>query len=1001
MRARLLSTATLMGFLAPLMAAFTLASCGAITEEDLIKWSANDEGLARIEEMMQDGEVPFDKKVRAIQILVSKGWSSRIKGIVDKYEDSKELANVVVGELIKTMKTEPGKEALLARDGVYALMGQLEETHLEKAQVELVNWIFQGVEPTMDRAAIWESVEGGRMGVGERIGNLNRLKDLGKHAAEKALILLEKSVEVEGFGLVDFVTWYLEFNDPELKKMAWQALVRQFQASMDHMKANDSLDTDFVKEIALISLFKDVDSALYIREFINTVNALKSLSLTQRLTMQSTLIAPLEALLKQAVPATEYHKYADIVLGLKTKFLQELSDPSGNLVSTQALLIVSEVGIPGMDKVELIVKTKSTDKDGKEVIRKAWKPYLQKWEPVEGEPGKFRPAFKLHTFIFGMTKDYLTPLVDKEFEQLTKEFTTKWEAEQAAAKAANPEAKPADKPDFPLDPAFREELHKRIDKNITPLVGSWSKNPVKLSQAFAVAGLRFLATPGADAELTALKKDTTDLSDYFGKGMTTATLADYAAKSIEYGNRLVALERENQNAEVIRQADIVAVRDEMQADLLLNPAELAKKYDAMIEVKKAEVKEIKELQAQQQKQLARDARMYCINCVKEHVPVGDKTKLEITINDITKKCWTELYNNVKDNIDPSVKHPFDVYKLTDALCRSAVTVGVNQRELLRKHLAKEKLRAYLGSVAMDTFTPQDPKSRSMTDFIKSAKESFVADGKVSKEMTPKVTEIKNSVFGYLRGEGYQKKAEETKDPFRVLPAEIDEYEQTLESPDGFVLAKLFAVYYRIEYRETLAPTAPGEKGEVKEVNLFKDEAKARFSKEAFFKENPEMLEFLADHVQEAFHVLADMEQNRPDDQLRATWALSQEEVDQFKIVAAEIRKSVDKVWDAAATEKKIAPEALAFAKTHYPAYSMMITAVVETTQERYNQRRAEAEKAAEEAKKEAQPEAKAKEEAPKAKEEGKAPAPAPEEPAKAPEEPAEKPAAEQPAAENK
>ncbi len=76
MRTRVLSSTFRFLSFALVGAALMLASCGAITEEDLQKWSRNEEGLARISEMMKDNEVPFDIRVRAVQVLVENGWAA-------------------------------------------------------------------------------------------------------------------------------------------------------------------------------------------------------------------------------------------------------------------------------------------------------------------------------------------------------------------------------------------------------------------------------------------------------------------------------------------------------------------------------------------------------------------------------------------------------------------------------------------------------------------------------------------------------------------------------------------------------------------------------------------------------------------------------------------------------------------------------------------------------------------------------------------------------------
>jgi len=58
------------------------AGCGSITKEDLQKWSRNEEGLARIQQMMEDEDVPDSIRVDAVEILVDNNWAAKVKNIV-------------------------------------------------------------------------------------------------------------------------------------------------------------------------------------------------------------------------------------------------------------------------------------------------------------------------------------------------------------------------------------------------------------------------------------------------------------------------------------------------------------------------------------------------------------------------------------------------------------------------------------------------------------------------------------------------------------------------------------------------------------------------------------------------------------------------------------------------------------------------------------------------------------------------------------------------------
>lgn len=956
MRTRVLSyTFHLLSF-AAVGAAMLLASCGAITEDDLQKWSRNEEGLSRITEMMKDDEVPFDIRVRAIDVLVQNGWANRVKKIVEEYENPTELADAVSEQFTKGLKSELA-QATLARDGLYALMGLLSEKQLEKVQGDLVKWIFGGIDVSMDRAKIWDEV------VGPRIGNLNQIKDLGKQAVDSALILLEKRVEIETFPMIAMVDWFLEFNDPAIKQKAWDAVKRQYQAAFAQMRKDKKIEMKLMEELTVLHHFQTAEAVMFVGEFIDLVKTVDPDPAKEDILLRYNLILNMQTMLEEVVPKEERAKYIDVVLGHLINVLPLIPDYTGETRHANAVQILKATGIPGLDAIPLTTTT--VDANGKE--QKAWKLYLERWEK-DPKTGKIKSIYSPTDFIFGVTRDYLDQLASKEHQKLMEEFEAKWakqaeaDAAQAAAKAAQEAAdkaaaeaaeaakkaeagqpaeapKPAEepkaavapaeppkpvKPNFEADPAFRAELLVRLDKTVTPVVEGWLKSPVKLARVFAVAGLRYLATQRAVEILTREKIEKMDLAMYFGAGVTLGVLAENALKAVEYSREFDELQRANLEKEVILPAELQDIRNAMQADLLLPPAKLTEKYSKLLEERKAKYTKAREELLNSGKVYAKSLRRLCINSVKDYPPLTDTAKLERRVKEMAQACYQEAYDKTKPT-KAEAKHPLEYFELDQTFCEAAVKIGINQKEVVRKARIKAMVRAWLGGVVENTFFPTDSKAKNtLADVLRTAKLWSVADPKIA----PVIANVKGQTFQYLRSPEY---AKSNTDPSQLLSQDdLNEYERELESPDMYVLAKIMAFYFKLDYKELQAQADPKAPAAFATFNLFKDAARNQFGRDAFFKNNPEVTAFLIENAQDAYYILMDMGSGMADEQVMKYWGLKQEELDKYKTLVAAMNASIDQVYAEAEKTQSIPAPAMEAMKKNYPAYSTVLELAFET-----------------------------------------------------------------------
>jgi len=422
--------------------------------------------------------------------------------------------------------------------------------------------------------------------------------------------MIERRVESEAWSVLSWIEFVFSFCDPDgddpeeakkaekLKLEALEALKRYQVEQFKIMKGNPDIFFN-PNDILLIEKFDLPATVLYLLELAihNDVDGA-----TQ---YEALVIA--EKMFDHVVPEKELNKYTDKMLSVLVNKLPDIPGQTGMNRLMQAQLYLEKSQIQGLKDVPLVVeKEVGGEKQTK------WKPYLS--------IHKYHPA----KLIFGVAKDFLQPLVDKQREQLLAEWDKKWTREHpvappkketekkddpakekkegdkkaeavkekkgdkkaeatgdkkaAEAKAAPVKPKVVEKPDFTLDPGFATELEKRIDKNITPLVEDWLGSKLRAKRLFGIAGLKYLGTPGAAKLLKGLLGDKLDMSDYLGKGVTIALVAQNALKGIELAKEFDQLKLDAIRDKILSPDEVERMKQRMLADLAFTPEELEKKY---------------------------------------------------------------------------------------------------------------------------------------------------------------------------------------------------------------------------------------------------------------------------------------------------------------------------------------------------------------------------------------------------------------------------------------
>ena len=921
----------------------TIVACGPITEEDLQKWSQNEEGLKRITEVMQDADVPFHVKVDAIVILVENGWANRIRGIIGKYggqssDESTKLASAVSEKLVETLKAG-GEPAQTARDGLFHILSIVDDEHHDAAQKALTDWAFAGVSADKSLEENWNLVS-------NKIA-LNQVRDLGHYAVPFALIMIEKRVESEAWPIMSWVEFIFSFynpedKDPEAKKRAIQYKIDALEAlKRHHLDVFKKMDTD-------PELFFDPNDILIVEKFDmpETVAYMLELALHPKVdpaTQYEALIIG-EKMFDTLVPEKDYDKFSDKMTGAILNKIPQIRDRTGMSRLKQAQIVLDKSQVQGLKDVAMVVE-KETE-DGQKQTK--FKPYIS----ARGyHPGKF---------IFGVTKDYLEPLVEKEQKTLLAEWEARWTKEQEAAKAAaaaaaakaaadaaaaktagdpkaakaQPAAKeeaPVEKPDFTLEADFIAELEVRIDKAVTPLVEDWLTSNLVLKKIFGLAGLKYLATPKAKKLLEGLVADKTDIASFLGKGVSVGSLAGNGVKGIEMSKELQQLKLDAIRDKLLSPGEVERLRGRMLADLAISAEELETKY-------RDELKKRQERYIEQKAKLAKLVASYqkairrlCLAQITEY-PSADKTaEIEKYVENTAISCRKVAEERLK-------KKKLDFFGFTEDAYRSAVILGLMKKEIARKYVIKAKSRAYLKAAVEQGL--QD--SRVQKDLGRVS--NWVVTDRRLRDIVDKFVDIALGMAKEDHAKSNGKRG--------ISPEDIKEYEEYLERPVDYVMANILVLQGKLEWNEVEEKTQKWLAH-----SLFEQAAAKAFAPAVYFDKETELVDFLMESYDDLWYVLQELASVGPD-ATKNSWGMPEENFAHYKKLHTKMAALTAEVLATAVAESRLTQAQADVVAKLYPALEAVSTAMVaefekvravrleEMEKER---KEAEAKKAAEEA----------------------------------------------------
>jgi hypothetical protein len=172
------------------------AACGGpVTEEDLQRWSNNDKGLERITELVSDPKEPVDTRIRALEVVVEKGFVQRLVAMLDGLQEDREE---IMSGLIKRMKdrllaasadADPERIELDAKDALLLLTRYVEPAKVDKIQEVIATWAFNGITDELTEEQVEDKIA-------RRLSG-GQIKNLGRHAYAGSAILIANKIEVD------------------------------------------------------------------------------------------------------------------------------------------------------------------------------------------------------------------------------------------------------------------------------------------------------------------------------------------------------------------------------------------------------------------------------------------------------------------------------------------------------------------------------------------------------------------------------------------------------------------------------------------------------------------------------------------------------------------------------------------------------------------------------------------------------------------------------------
>jgi lysozyme family protein len=219
---------------------------GPVTEEDLQLWTHNSRGLTRLSEVISSPEQPMTTRIRGLEVVVEKGFSTQVRTILDDVTEGRdELVKGTVEQLIDHL-AKKDEHQLNAKDALIAMQRYIPVEDFKAVRSAIAKWAFVGLS--------WESSPEEVQKLGNKIST-GQIRDLGTYGYEGSGYLLR-----HGFN-VDKVSEYLvEARDPAATAVLMKAM--KFYHASGNIGAH---------HLAAIAKTNSVEAAEYLLDiYLNT-----------------------------------------------------------------------------------------------------------------------------------------------------------------------------------------------------------------------------------------------------------------------------------------------------------------------------------------------------------------------------------------------------------------------------------------------------------------------------------------------------------------------------------------------------------------------------------------------------------------------------------------------------------------------------------------------------------------------------------------------------------
>ncbi|MCB9728001.1 MAG: hypothetical protein H6744_11980 [Deltaproteobacteria bacterium] len=203
------------GALAVACAVGVTACQGPVTEEDLHKWTHNDLGIRRIGEVVADPEQPTATRIRALEVIVEKGLSSKLRQLLDEVPETAGRAEVVKGLQAELMDHLQKRDDFQydAKDALMQLQRYVSAEEFGAIQKAVGAWAFSDLDWSTPEPEVKQKVER-RMSSGQ-------IADLGPAGWKGAAVLVSYGLAVD-----KMLAYLTDAKDPQATALLLEAMKR-------------------------------------------------------------------------------------------------------------------------------------------------------------------------------------------------------------------------------------------------------------------------------------------------------------------------------------------------------------------------------------------------------------------------------------------------------------------------------------------------------------------------------------------------------------------------------------------------------------------------------------------------------------------------------------------------------------------------------------------------------------------------------------------------------